>query len=144
MISRNSYSVCNQIWLIKKKREYLKLFVKKGSGLIFINGIKIHLIPEICALAPELQRIQTCKMFCAIVNCHDYFFTHAGGGLGSCFQSIPKLLLRDIWEKSQKKPQIKARIKLINNFWKTTDARRVQPKKYGGRGARTKRQKSYR
>ncbi|OAE22204.1 hypothetical protein AXG93_1904s1010 [Marchantia polymorpha subsp. ruderalis] len=123
-------------------------YCKKGRGLIKINGCPIELVePEILrykAFEPILllgrQRFANVDMRIRV----------RGGGFTSQIyairQSIAKALVAyyQKYVDEQSKKEIKDLLVRYDRTLLVADPRRCEPKKFGGRGARSRFQKSYR
>jgi len=132
----------------KKKTATAVAHAKEGRGLIRINGSPIHLVQ------PEILRFKVYEP--VLIAGEDQFggldirVRVKGGGHTSQIyairQAVSKALVAyyakyiDAWSAMELKKKLIAydRTLLI------ADPRRMEPKKFGGGGARARRQKSYR
>ncbi|KAF3667833.1 40S ribosomal protein S16 [Capsicum annuum] len=132
----------------RKKTAIAITHCKRDRGLIKINGVPIELVQ------PEILR---CKAFEPILLLGHHRFAGVdmrirvkGGGKTSQIygirQSIAKSLVA-FYQKfvdEQQKKEIKDILIRYNRTLLVVDPRRCEPKKFGGRGARSRFQKSYR
>ena len=132
----------------RKKTAVAVTYCKKGRGLIKINGCPIELVePEILrykALEPVLLLGR--QKFAGV----DMRIRVKGGGNTSQIyairQSIAKALVAYFqkYVDEQSKKEIKDVLLRYDRTLLVADPRRCEPKKFGGRGARSRFQKSYR
>nr|XP_043621716.1 40S ribosomal protein S16-like [Erigeron canadensis] len=132
----------------KKKTAVAVTHCKEGRGLIKINGTPIELIQ------PEILRY---KVFEPILLLGRHRFAGVdmrirvkGGGHTSQIyairQSISKALIAyyQKYVDEEQKKEIKDVLVRYDRNLSVADKRRMEPKKFGGRGARVRFQKSYR
>jgi small subunit ribosomal protein S16e len=143
----------------KSKKEYVQTFgrkkngsavaiCRKGTGLIRVNGCPIDVLEpaplRIKVLEPVL--LLGAKAFSGI----DIRVRSRGGGYTSQIYAIRQAVARSIIAFHQKfvdensKRELKEKLLQYDRTLLVTDPRRCEPKKYGGPGARARRQKSYR
>ncbi|RWW28282.1 hypothetical protein GW17_00007257 [Ensete ventricosum] len=132
----------------RKKTAVAVAHCKRGRGLIKVNGVPIELVkPEILRLkAFEPVLLLGRQRFMGV----DLRIRVRGGGKTSQIyairQSIAKALVafhqKYVDEKSKK--EIKDILVRYDRTLLVADPRRCEPKKFGGRGARARFQKSYR
>ncbi|KAI4318406.1 hypothetical protein MLD38_026981 [Melastoma candidum] len=132
----------------RKKTAVAVTLCKRGRGLIKINGVPIELIQS------EILRFKAYEPI-LILGRHrfagvDMRITVKGGGQTSQIyairQSIAKALVT-YYQKfvdEQSKKEIKDILIRYDRTLLVADPRRCEPKKFGGRGARARFQKSYR
>ena len=122
--------------------------VRAGNGLIRVNGQPIDV------LEPAPLRIKVyepvlllgAKRFSGL----DIRIKVRGGGYTSQIYAVRQALARAIVAWNQKyvdensKREIKELLLQYDRTLLVTDPRRCEPKKFGGKGARARRQKSYR
>ena len=143
----------------KPKSEYVQTFGRKknavavatckgGSGLIRVNGNPIDI------LEPSTLRI---KVYEPILLLGSKTFSNVdirvrvrGGGYTSQVYAIRQAIAKAIVAYHQKyvdensKRELKERLLQYDRTLLVADPRRCEPKKAGGRGARSRKQKSYR
>ena len=132
----------------RKKTSTAVAFVKKGSGLIKINGIPISL------LQPEILRLKTFEPVLLVgtekFQQVDVRVRVKGGGTTSQIYAIRQAIAKGIVAYYQKyvdeasKKAIKDVLIQYDRTLLVADPRRCEPKKFGGPGARSRYQKSYR
>jgi small subunit ribosomal protein S16e len=132
----------------RKKTATAVAFVKKGSGLIKINGVPISLIE------PSILRMKTYEPVLVIGTAKfegvDIRVRVKGGGTTSQIYAIRQAIAKGIVAYYQKyvdesaKRDIKAALIAYDRTLLVADPRRCEPKKFGGASARARYQKSYR
>jgi len=132
----------------RKKTAVAVTHCKRGRGLIKINGVPIELVQ------PEILRYKAFEPI-LLLGRHrfagvDMRIRVKGGGHTSQIyairQSIAKALVA-FYQKfvdEQQKKEIKDILIRYDRTLLVADPRRCEPKKFGGRGARSRFQKSYR
>ncbi|KMT18899.1 hypothetical protein BVRB_2g030000 [Beta vulgaris subsp. vulgaris] len=132
----------------RKKTAVAVTYCKTGRGLIKINGTPIELVQ------PEILRYKVFEPILLLgrskFNGVDMRIRVKGGGHTSQIyairQSIAKALVA-YYQKfvdEQQKKEIKDILVRYDRTLLVADPRRCEPKKFGGRGARARFQKSYR
>mmetsp|Transcript_38740 Transcript_38740/g.84545 ORF Transcript_38740/g.84545 Transcript_38740/m.84545 type:complete len:144 (-) Transcript_38740:64-495(-) len=132
----------------RKKTATAVAFVKKGTGMIKVNGTPINL------LQPEILRLKTYEPVLLLGNERfsqvDIRVRVKGGGTTSQVYAIRQAIAKGIVAYYQKyvdeasKREIKDILVSYDRTLLVADARRCEPKKFGGPGARARYQKSYR
>nr|UXY86813.1 40S ribosomal protein S16 [Cryptomonas paramecium] len=137
-----------QVFGRKKNSIALAMISGPGNGLIRLNGVPLDLVQ------PELLKIKAFEplLLCKEKNLEDIDIrirVHGGGKVAQIYavrQAISRGLM--LYLEKYMGESYKTDIKTIfNNYDRTllvTDCRKIEPKKSGGRGARSKYQKSYR
>lgn len=131
-----------------KKHAHAVALITKGKGMIRVNGVPLHLVE------PQVLRI---KLLEPVLLLGVDRFSHVdirvrvhGGGYVSQIYAIRQAIAKGIVAFYQKyvdesaKKQIKDILLTYDRSLLVADPRRKEPKKFGGRGARARRQKSYR
>jgi len=132
----------------RKKTAVAVTYCKRGRGLIKINGCPIELVE------PEILRFKAFEPI-LLLGRHrfagvDMRIRVKGGGHTSQIyairQSIAKALVAyyQKYVDEQSKKEIKDILVRYDRTLLVADPRRCEPKKFGGRGARARFQKSYR
>merc|ERR1739848_182468 len=132
-----------------RKREAVAVaFVKKGKGLIKVNGVPIELVQ------PESLRFKVWEPVLLLgANRYrevDIRIRVKGGGHVSQIYAIRQAIAKALVAWYQKyvdeaaKREIKDILMDYDRSLLVADPRRTEPKKFGGRGARARFQKSYR
>merc|ERR1711966_268562 len=132
----------------RKKTAVAVSYCKKGRGLIKINGCPIELVE------PEVLRY---KVFEPILLLGRDRFANVdirirvkGGGYTAQIYAIRQAIAKSVVAYYQKfvdeasKQEIKDILLSYDRSLLVADPRRCEPKKFGGPGARARRQKSYR
>ncbi|KAL1515397.1 hypothetical protein AB1Y20_002025 [Prymnesium parvum] len=132
----------------RKKTAVAVSYCKKGRGLIKINGCPIELVE------PEVLRY---KVFEPILLLGRERFANMdirirvkGGGYTSQIYAIRQAIAKSVVAYYQKyvdeasKQEIREILVHYDRSLLVADPRRCEPKKFGGPGARARRQKSYR
>lgn len=144
----------SEIYFATKKTAKAHVHITKGIGKVKINNIPVEMIEyetvrEIMLVPLELAGDTRNKINISVrVN---------GGGFMSQAVAVATAISRALsgWTKSKKDPKDhplskSSRIELMkkiiefDKYLISGDARRKEPKKFGGPGARRKKQKSYR
>ena len=123
-------------------------FCKKGRGLIKINGCPIELVE------PEILRYKVYEPILLLGRARfagvDMRVRVKGGGYTSQIYAIRQAIAKSVVAYYQKyvdeaqKKEIKEILVSYDRSLLVADPRRCEPKKFGGPGARARRQKSYR
>ncbi|KAJ8498548.1 hypothetical protein OPV22_009100 [Ensete ventricosum] len=132
----------------RKKTAVAVAHCKRGRGLIRVNGVPIELVkPEILRLkAFEPVLLLGRQRFMDV----DLRIRVRGGGKTSQIYAIRQSVAKAIVAFNQKyvdeqfKKEIKDILVRYDRTLLVADPRRCEPKKFGGRGARARFQKSYR
>jgi len=137
--------VNNSIAVGKRKeavaRAYIKPAKESGKGIIRINGVPATIIE------PELARMKIQELVFVMEEpkLFDYnieVFVQGGGIMGqvdAARTSIARVVVKFLKSKT-----LAAKLKQYDRSLLSGDSRRVEPKKYGGRKARKRFQKSFR
>ncbi|KAF7797760.1 hypothetical protein EIP86_008960 [Pleurotus ostreatoroseus] len=132
----------------KKKTATAVAHAKEGRGLIHINGSPINL------LQPEILRF---KVYEAVLVAGEDAFAAMdirvrvkGGGHTSQVYAIRQAIAKAVvayyakYVDAFSAMELKKRLVAYDRTLLIADPRRAEPKKFGGQGARARRQKSYR
>jgi small subunit ribosomal protein S16e len=132
----------------RKKTSTAVAFVKKGSGLLKINGSPITLVQ------PQILRLKVMEPILVLgedkFSNVDIRVRVKGGGSTSQIYAIRQAIAKGIVAYYQKyvdeasKREIKETLIHYDRSLLVADPRRCEPKKFGGPGARARYQKSYR
>jgi len=132
----------------RKKSAIAVSYCKKGRGLIKINGCPIELVE------PELLRYKVFEPILLLGRerfaIMDLRIRVKGGGYTSQIYAIRQAIAKSVVSYYQKyvdeaqKKEIKEILVSYDRSLLVADPRRCEPKKFGGPGARARRQKSYR
>jgi small subunit ribosomal protein S9 len=125
----------------KKKTAIARAIIRPGKGKIRINKIPLEIFePELCRwkiMEPVILAGTE------IINQVDINIDVRGGGFMGQTEAVRTALAKAISEWTDK-PEIKRKFLEYDRMLLVSDARRKEPKKFGGRGARQRFQKSYR
>mmetsp|Transcript_49827 Transcript_49827/g.164955 ORF Transcript_49827/g.164955 Transcript_49827/m.164955 type:complete len:148 (-) Transcript_49827:168-611(-) len=132
----------------RKKTAVAVAYCKKGRGLMKINGVPIELVkPEVLKLKVyEPILLLGSERFAGV----DIRIRVKGGGYTSQIYAIRQAIAKAIVAYNQKyvdeasKREIKEILTAYDRSLLVADPRRCEAKKFGGPGARARRQKSYR
>ncbi|RZN14818.1 MAG: 30S ribosomal protein S9 [Methanosarcinales archaeon] len=125
----------------KKKTAIARATLKEGEGRIRINKVPIEIIE------PELVRIKMIEpvRLCNddVINSIDVNVVVKGGGIMGQAGAVRTAIAKGLVEWSGD-PSLKDALLEYDRSLLVNDSRQKESKKFGGRGARAKRQKSYR
>jgi len=132
----------------RKKTATALAFVKKGTGLIKINGVPISLAQ------PEILKFKMLEPILIVGHTKfqqlDIRVRVKGGGTTAQVYAIRQAIAKGIVAYYQKyvdeaaKKEIKDTLVAYDRSLLVADTRRCEPKKFGGPSARARYQKSYR
>jgi small subunit ribosomal protein S16e len=132
----------------RKKTAVAVAFCKRGRGLIKINGSPLELVE------PEIMRYKVYEPILLLGRARfagvDMRVRVKGGGQVSQIYAIRQAIAKAIvayyqkYVDEQTKKEIKDILLAYDRTLLVADPRRMEPKKFGGRGARARYQKSYR
>ena len=143
-----------EIYYATRKTASAHVYITKGVGRVRINNVPVEMIPQETAreviLAPlEISGDSRNKV--------DISVRVRGGGFMGQASAAATAITRALigWTKSKKDPRdhplsksaredIRKKISEYDKYLISGDARRKEPKKFGGPGARRRKQKSYR
>jgi len=123
----------------KRKSAIARAVLREGSGKIRINKIPLEIYK------PELYRlkIEEPLILSGIRNNVDIEVNVKGGGIFAQAEATRTAIGKCIIEYT-KNEELRRKLYEYDRATVKNDTRRKEPKKYGGRGARKRRQKSYR
>jgi len=125
----------------RRKTARARVIVKEGRGRVFINGVPLEVVE------PEIVRLKIYEpIYLAgdeIVSKVDIYAEAHGGGIMGQASAIRTAIARALveWTGSEALKQL---YRSYDRHLLVEDPRQAEPKKPGGRSARSKRQKSYR
>merc|ERR1712000_96210 len=128
----------------KKKTATAVASCKSGRGLVKVNGVPLEL------LRPEILRTKVTEPFYIlgedVFNQVDIRIRVKGGGSTSQVYAIRQAIVAyyQKYVDEAAKKEIKEKLIQFDRTLLVADPRRAEPKKFGGRGARARFQKSYR
>lgn len=143
-----------EIYFATRKTSRAHVYITKGTGRVRINNVPAEMIPQETAREVILGPLELLGELRTKV---DISVRVRGGGFMGQAYAAATAISRALtgWTKSKKEPKehpftkpVRTDLKKkINDFDKhllSGDARRKEPKKFGGPGARRRKQKSYR
>ncbi len=147
-------TVKTEIYYATRKTAQAHVYITKGVGKIRINNIPLEMIPQETAREVIFAPIEISG---DLRNKVDISVRVKGGGFMGQASAAAIAISRALigWTKSKKEPRdhpltktiredLKKRILEFDKYLISGDARRKEPKKFGGPGARRRKQKSYR
>ncbi len=143
-----------EIYFATRKTSSAHVFIRKGQGKVRINNIPLEMIPQETAREVMLAPLELIGDMRKNI---DISVRVRGGGFMGQASAVAIGLSRALtgWTKSKKDPKshpftlaereaLRKKITEYDKYLISGDARRKEPKKFGGPGARRRRQKSYR
>ncbi|MCZ6582220.1 MAG: 30S ribosomal protein S9 [Thaumarchaeota archaeon] len=143
-----------EIYFASRKTAKAHVMISKGVGKVRINNVPAEMIPQEVAREIILAPLEISGELRKKV---DLSVRVRGGGYVGQAYATAIAISRSLtgWTKSRKDPKdhpfsksvredLKKRINEFDKHLLSGDARRKEPKKFGGPGARRKKQKSYR
>ena len=143
-----------EIYFATRKTSSAHVQITKGKGRVRINNIPLEMIPQEHARETIMVPLEIAG---AIRDKIDISVRVRGGGFMGQAGAIATAISRALtgWTKSKKDPRghplttatredLRKKINQFDKYLLSGDARRKEPKKFGGPGARRRRQKSYR
>ena len=123
-------------------------YCKEGSGLIKMNGVPLNLIASE-TLSAKLREPLSIIGDEVLSKLDIRLRVHGGGHVSQIYairQAIAKAVVAyyQKYVDEQAKSEIKKRLMDYDRTLLVADPRRMEPKKFGGQGARVRRQMSYR
>ena len=143
-----------EIYFATRKTASAHVHIVKGVGKVRINNVPVEMVNQETARETILAPLEIAG---ELRNKVDISVRVNGGGFmgqaGASATAISRALIG--WTKSKKDPKdhpfskpiredLKKRITEFDKYLISGDARRKEPKKFGGPGARRRKQKSYR
>jgi len=133
-----------EIYFASRKTSNAHVYITKGRGKIRINNVPLEMVnPE---TAREVMLAPLEIIGDELRDKVDISVRVRGGGfMGQAYSSATAMSRALIgWTKSKKEPKDHPFNKSTRQYLISGDARRKEPKKFGGSGARRRKQKSYR
>lgn len=124
----------------KRKTAIVRATVRAGYGRVRINGIPLEILEPRVAREKIMESLLHTE---GIREKLDIDVKASGGGFMGQAEAIRIVIARAIVEWT-KDDQLKARLMEYDRTMLVGDQRRKEPKKFGGPGARARKQKSYR
>ncbi len=143
-----------EIYFATRKTSKAHVFISKGVGKIRINNVPVDMINQETAREAILAPLEIAGDLRKKV---DISVRVKGGGFMGQASATATAISRALtgWTKSKRDPKdhpftksvrddLQKRITEFDKYLISGDARRKEPKKFGGPGARRRKQKSYR
>ncbi len=143
-----------EIYYATRKTAQAHVYITKGVGKVRINNIPLEMIPQETAREVIFAPLEISGDLRSKV---DISVRVKGGGFMGQASAAAIAISRALigWTKSKKEPRdhplnktiredLRKRILEFDKYLISGDARRKEPKKFGGPGARRRKQKSYR
>jgi small subunit ribosomal protein S9 len=143
-----------EIYFATRKTSRAHVFISKGSGKVRVNNVPVEMVQQETAREVILSPLEVSG---DVRNKVDISVRVKGGGFMGQASAAATAISRALigFTKSRKEPKdhplsksvredIKKRINEFDKHLISGDARRKEPKKFGGPGARRRKQKSYR
>ena len=142
------------IYFATRKTANAHVYITKGNGKVRVNNVPIDMIEPMVAREVILVPLEISG---ELRNKIDISVRVSGGGfMGQAYAASTAITRALIgWTKNKKEPKdhpftksirddIRQKIEKFDKYLISGDARRKEPKKFGGPGARRRKQKSYR
>ena len=143
-----------EIYFATRKTASAHVYITKGEGKIRINNVPLEMIQREIAREVILVPLEISGDLRNKVNIS--VKVRGGGFMSQAYVTaigITRALIG--WTKNKKEPkdhpftkkqrdELKQKIEVVDKYLVSGDARRKEPKKFGGPGARRRKQKSYR
>jgi len=143
-----------EIYFATRKTARAHVFISKGTGKVRVNNVPVEMVQQETAREVILSPLEVSG---DVRNKVDISVRVKGGGFMGQSSAAATAIARALigFTKSRKEPKdhplsksvredIKKRINEFDKHLISGDARRKEPKKFGGPGARRRKQKSYR
>ena len=145
------------IYFATRKTASAHVYITKGKGKVRVNNVPIDMIEPTVAREVILVPLEIAQKIGELRNKIDISVRVSGGGfMGQAYASATAITRALIgWSKNKKEPKehpftkkeradLRKAIDGFDKYLVSGDARRKEPKKFGGPGARRRKQKSYR
>ena len=143
-----------EIYFATRKTASAHVYITKGDGKVRINNVPLEMIER--EISREVMLIPL-EISGDLRNKINISVKVKGGGFMSQSYVAATGITRALigWTKNKKEPkdhpftkkqrdELKQKIEVVDKYLISGDARRKEPKKFGGPGARRRKQKSYR
>jgi len=145
----------NEIYFATRKTASAHVHITKGVGKVRINNVPLEMIGQETAREVMLTPLEICGE--ENRNKINVSVRVSGGGFMGQAYAVATAMSRALigWTKNRNDPKdhpftksvrtdLKKKIEGYDKYLISGDARRKEPKKFGGPGARRRKQKSYR
>ena len=143
-----------EIYFATRKTASAHVYITKGQGKVRVNNVPVEMIPQETAREIILAPLE---IIGELRDKIDISIRVRGGGIMGQASAAATGISRALtgWTKSKKEPKehpfpkstredLRLKITEFDKYLISGDARRKEPKKFGGPGARRRKQKSYR
>jgi len=143
-----------EIYFATRKTASAHVYITKGEGKVRINYVPLEMIER--EISREVMLVPL-EISGDLRNKINISVKVKGGGFMSQSYVAATGITRALigWTKNKKEPkdhpftkkqrdELKQKIEVVDKYLVSGDARRKEPKKFGGPGARRRKQKSYR
>jgi len=143
-----------EIYFATRKTASAHVYITKGQGKVRVNNVPVEMIPQETAREVILAPLE---IIGELRDKIDISIRVRGGGIMGQASAAATGISRALtgWTKSKKEPKehpfpkstredLRLKITEFDKYLISGDARRKEPKKFGGPGARRRKQKSYR
>jgi small subunit ribosomal protein S9 len=140
MVSQSKARTKPKLYAGSRKTSRATAAIHAGQGRIRVNGVPL----EICQ--PEVARLHMLSPVMVVGELrekYDIDVNVSGGGFMSQADAVAMSIARAYVDQT-KGADIRDKITAFSKYLLSGDPRQTEPKKFGGPGARRKRQKSYR
>jgi len=124
----------------KRKTSKARVVISEGKGRIRINNTPIHLVEPWIAREKIMESLRLAGDYAGKVDIK--VKTH-GGGVMSQAEAVRMVIAQGLVKYTRSK-RLRTRYQEYDRTMLAGDARRKEAKKFGGPGARRRKQKSYR
>ena len=143
-----------EIYFATRKTANAHVYITKGDGKVRVNNVPIDMIEPLVAREVILIPLEITGELRNKINIS--VRVSGGGFMGQSYAAATAITRALIgWTKNKKEPKehpftksdrtrIRSNINDFDKYLISGDARRKEPKKFGGPGARRRKQKSYR
>ena len=143
-----------EIYFATRKTASAHVYITKGNGKVRINNVPVEMIPREISREVILAPLEISGDLRNKINIS--VRVRGGGFMSQAYVTATGITRALIgWTKNKKEPKdhpftksirddIKQKIEKFDKYLISGDARRKEPKKFGGPGARRRKQKSYR
>jgi small subunit ribosomal protein S9 len=143
-----------EIYFATRKTASAHVYITKGQGRVRVNNVPVEMLPQETVREVILAPLE---IIGDLRDKIDISIRVRGGGIMGQASASATGISRALtgWTKSKKEPKehpfpkstredLRQRITEFDKYLISGDARRKEPKKFGGPGARRRKQKSYR
>ncbi|CAI8042725.1 30S ribosomal protein S9 [Geodia barretti] len=130
-----------EIYFATRKTASAHVYITKGNGRIRINNVPVEMIGHEMSREAILAPLEIAGDLRTRVNIS---VRVRGGGYSGQASAVATAISRALTGWTKSKEDLRKRISVYDKYLISGDARMKEPKKFGGPGARRRKQKSYR